>query len=532
MGSMTDSNPPSPAPESSRKSVLRGAGIMSLMTALSRVLGLVREQVRSFYLGTGMESDAFGIASVLPNLLRRLFAEGAMTAAFVPVFADFRRNRSPEELQSFLSQFITWLSFLVTLVTGVAYAATPWLIETLFPGFGVGTEKSQLTIVLTQVMWPYLILVSLAAVAQAVLNSFRIFAPSAFTPVLLNLLIIGTVVGFQEYFETPAHAFAWGFVLGGMAQLGFQIPYLSRQGLSIRLEWTLGPGVKRVLRIAAPGIFAAGIYQVNVLVAQFVAASLPEGAVASLQYSLRLQELVLGLFAISITTVILPVMSDQVVTKDTEGVKDTLGFATGLVALVTLPASVGLWLLGEPIVSVLFEFGAFDSESTSKTVSALQFHAAGIFFIAWSRIVTQVFYAQEDLKTPTLVAGGVMLFHGILCFVLAEPLQQGGIALAGGIAALVNGVILWGFLGRKMGTLVSPELVQGLGKTIVATAVMGVCLVGVERFFPVPDSRVSQLIWLFAQVGVGIAVFFGMAKGLGSSELREVAQVVRRRRMP
>ena len=252
-------------------------------------------------------------------------------------------------------------------------------------------------------------------------------------------------------------------LLGGVAQLGFQIPYLKKQGLRIRLKWTLGPGVKRVLRIAAPGIFAAGIYQVNVLVAQFVAASLPEGAVASLQYSLRLQELVLGLFAISITTVILPVMSDQVVSKNTEGSRKRC-FATGLVGFVTVPASVGLWLLGEPIVSVLFEFGAFDSESTAKTVSALRFHAAGIFFIAWSRIVTQVFYAREDLKTPTLVAGVVMVLHGMLCFALAGPLEQGGIALAGGIAALFNGGVLWWMLGRKMGALVSSELMVGIVK--------------------------------------------------------------------
>lgn len=523
----------SPEKPNERKSVLRGAGVMAVMTALSRVLGLVREQVRGYYLGTGMASDAFGIASVLPNLLRRLFAEGAMTAAFVPVFADYRKNHTPEELNLFLSRFMTWLSFAVTAVVVVAMAITPWLIEVLFPGFGEGTEKSQLTINLTLIMWPYLLLVSLAAVAQAVLNSYRIFAPSAFTPVLLNLVIIGTVVGFQDSFENPSMAFAWGFVGGGICQLLFQIPYLGRLGFSLRPLLTLGPGVGRVLRIAIPGVFAAGIYQINVLVAQFVATSLEEGSVASLQYSLRLQELVLGLFAISVTTVILPVMSDQVVEKNLDGLKDTLRFATSVVAFVTIPASIGLCLLATPIVQVLFQFGAFDVHSTEMTVFALYFHTLGIFFIAWSRIVTQVFYAMENLKTPTIVAAGVMLFHGILCFVLAGPLKQGGIALAGGIAAACNGLALWWLLRKVIGPLGTSELLGSLGRTCVSGIAMGGAIYAGISWFPVEDfaTRSEQIVGLIALIGLGGGVFFLMSKWMKSPELEDVLDLVRRRRI-
>jgi len=521
----------SPSNQTERSSVLRGAGIMTLMTALSRVLGLVREQVRSYYLGTGMASDAFGIASVLPNLLRRLFAEGAMTAAFVPVFADYRKNHTREELNLFLSRFVTLLTFAVTGVTLVAFAITPWLIETFFPGFGVGTEKSELTALLTRVMWPYLILVSLAAVAQAILNSYRIFAPSAFTPVLLNLTIIGVVMGFHDSFESPAMAFAWGFVGGGACQLLFQIPYLRKQGITIRPEFSIGPGVKRVLLISLPGVFAAGIYQINVLVAQFVATSLEEGSVASLQYSLRLQELVLGLFAISVTTVILPVMSDQAVAGNRDGLKDTLKFATQVVGFVTIPASIGLFLLATPIVQLLFQFGEFDQQSTSMTVFALYFHTLGIFFIAWSRIVTQVFYAQEDLKTPTIVAAGVMLLHGGLCFVLAEPLAQGGIALAGGLAAAVNGVALWILLRGKIGSLGTGDLLFSLGRTAVCSVVMALAIQGVMPLLPLGGDRLQQGVSLGILIALGGFVFFAMAKLLKSPELNEVITLVRRRRM-
>ncbi len=520
------------SPKTERRSVLKGAGVMTAMTALSRVLGLVREQVRSYYLGTGMASDAFGIASVLPNLLRRLFAEGAMTAAFVPVFAEYRKKHTKEELSLFLSRFVTLLSFVVTGVMILGMVLTPWLITTLFPGFGDGTEKTELTILLTRIMWPYLVLVSIAAIAQAVLNSYRVFAPSAFTPVLLNLVIIATVVGFQDRFEDPSHAFAGGFVGGGVCQLLFQLPYLRGRGISFRPQFSVGPGVRKVARIFIPGVFAAGIYQINVLVAQFVATTLQEGSVASLQYSLRLQELVLGLFAISVTTVILPIMSDQVVEEDHGGLKDTLGFATGIVGFVTIPASVGLVLLATPVVQALFQFGAFDANSTQMTVFALYFHAIGIFFIAWSRIVTQVFYAMKDLKTPTFVAGGVMLLHAALCFVLAEPLAQGGIALAGGVAAAVNGVALWWLLRGKIGILGTRSILVSLGKSVVGASIMGVAIWAALPYLPLTteDPRWLQLVSLLGVVVVGCVLYGISAKMMGCSELDDLVDLVRRRK--
>ncbi|NUN15941.1 MAG: murein biosynthesis integral membrane protein MurJ [Myxococcales bacterium] len=521
-----------PQPQNeARRSVLRGAGVLTLLTAFSRVLGLVREQVRGYYLGTGAASDAFGLASVIPNLFRRLLAEGAMTAAFVPVFAEYRRRATQSDTNLFLSRFFTLFSFLVTIVTIAGVLVTPWFLKTFFKGFGDVQGKLELTIILTQIMWPYLLLVSLAAVIQAILNSYRIFAPSAVTPVLLNLVTIGIVMLCADWFPDPSYAFAIGFVAGGMLQLGFQIPFLRGHGLKILPRWSLDTGVRKVISTFIPGVFSAGIYQVNVLVSQFVASTLSQGAVASLQFSLRLQELVLGLFAVSVTTVVLPVMSDQVVDRDFHGVKDTLGFSIGLVTFVTLPASVGLILIGEPLVRLLFEWGAFDRTSTHMTAYALYFHAGSIGVIALSRIISQVFYAMKDLRTPTLVAFVVMLVHAGLCVGLAIPLAHGGVALAGGIATTINIVLLWIPLRIKLGRMGTRKIITSISKITLASTVMGITVWSLGWVFePMEiESRIQLGMTLLGMMGAGIVVFLACARLFRANELVEVVNLVRRR---
>lgn len=502
------------------------------MTAISRVLGLVREQVRSYYLGTSHASDAFGIAALLPNLLRRLFAEGAMTAAFIPVLADYRHRGDPRALNEFLSRFVTLFSVLMVLVTAAGIALSPWLVPLLFPGFTAVEGKTELTVALTLITWPYLLSVSLAAVAQALLNSYRIFAPSAFTPVLLNLTIIGTAVLFESFFPSPAHAFAWGFTLGGVAQLVFQIPFLRGRGLKVRLDFRAGPGVRRVAAIVIPGTFAAGIYQVNVLVSQFVATQLQPGSVSSLQFSVRLQELVLGLFAVSLTTVILPVMADQAAQGDRDGLKDTLRFGASLIAFVSVPATVGLILLATPIVRLLFEFGAFDARSTSMTAYAVIFHAAGIYPVAMSRVTTQAFYARKDLRTPTIVAAIVMVLHAVLCFALAEPLSHGGIALAGGLAAAIHTFLLWRVLRKQLGALGGRELAVSALKIGAASASMGAAVWGFVMAVPSAGigSRPLLGLWVLAAVTIGVVVFFFTARWLQCPELTTVREFIARKR--
>ncbi len=514
--------------KSARRTLLRGAAAMAIMTALSRVFGLVREQVRGYYLGTSHASDAFGVASMVPNLLRRLFAEGAMTAAFMPVFATYQR-RSPAERNAFLSEFFTLLTAMVTAIVVVGIAVTHWLVPLLFPGFASVPGKIELTVWLTRLMWPYLAFISVAAIVQAVLNHFRVFAPSAFTPVLLNVSIIASAVLLHDAFANPATAFAVGFTAGGAAQLLFQLPFLRGRGLRIRLRFRAGPGVRRVLRIFWPGTFAAGIYQVNVLVAQYVASRLPEGSVSSLQYSVRLQELVLGVFAVSLSTAILPILSDHVVAGEHGEARKTFAFAVRAAAFVCIPATAGLLALATPIVQVLYGYGAFGARSVEMTRFAVLFHAVGIFPVAVQRLVAQPFYAMQDLVTPTLVAAGVMVVHAVLCFALAGPLAHGGVALASGLAAALNAGVLWWLLRRRLGPLGSAALAVGLVRIGAAAGLMGLGLAWLVSVWPAPAGRWALAGRTGALVAAGAVAYVAILAVLRAPELGEVARWVRRR---
>lgn len=524
-----------------RRSLLRSAGVMTAMTLVSRVLGLVREQVRAHYLGTGPASDAFGLAVLIPNLFRRLVAEGAMTAAFVPILAEYVRRGRDEETRAFLSRFFTLLTAAVAALTVLGVVLTPWIVETFFAAeFGQVPGKVALTIALTQVMWPYLFFVTIAAFLQAVLNTKKVFGPSAFTPVLLNLSIIVLGVALADVLPDPSYALAAGFLAGGVLQIAFQIPFLLRWtdlrfGLDRRV---FGEDTRRVLRVMAPGAFAAGIYEVNVFVSQLIASRLEGGSIASLQYGIRLQELVLGLFVVSVAQVILPTLSEKTAAGDAEGVKDTLAYASGLMAFVTYPATAALVLLGVPIVSLLFEFGAFDADSTFKTAFALWFYAIGLFPTAMTRVQTQVFFARKDLRTPTLVSAISAAVNIALCvaltglFPFTGAFEHGGIAAAGSIASAVSAVTFAVILRRRLGP--GAGLVAALsrhGRLLLATAAMALALFSQLVLWPPDpdDGRLLLGIWVAVACVAGAAVYLAACRALGVDELRGVFSALRRR---
>ena len=514
--------------------VLKSAAAITVLTFLSRILGLVREQVRGYYLGTGSSSDAFGLAATIPNLFRRLLAEGAMTAAFIPVFTGHVNRGDRKELLGFFSNFLSLFTFVTTLVCVLGIVCSPWLIETFFAsGFGKVEGKVALTIVLTQVMFPYLLIVSLAAVFQAVLNSFNIFTPSAFTPILLNLSIIILAALLHDVFPDPSYAFATGFLVGGMLQLAFQLPWFRRTGISVRLSFNWRhPGVKELIRVFLPGTFAAGIYQINVFVSQMIASSLAEGSIASLQYSVRLQELVLGVFVVSMTTVILPTLARQHAKGDDAAFGSTNRFSLQALAFVTIPASAGLIALRGPIVSLLFEQGEFDSYSTAMTSFAVLFHSFGIYFIASSRSLNQAFYAMKDLKTPTMVAGVAMVVNIAGCYLLSIPLEHGGIALANSASAGVTTALMFYLLSRRG---VEVGLAAHLGlvvRLLLASGIMVAALAGLQELLPA-DSAAGKLHLLgltFLYVAAGAAAFALAALVLARKELTEIFSLLKRRK--
>jgi len=494
-------------PEISRKRFLRSVSGQGILTLISRILGLVREQMRAFFLGASNESDAFGLAVMIPNLFRRLLGEGQMTAAFLPSLVEKIRAKDRQALRKFYSDFLGVFTFIVTIVVIVGYLITPWIIDTWFARANADTA---LTIRLTRVMFPYLGLVTTAAILQATLQAHHLFWPGAATPIFLNLSIIGCAYFFADSFEYKSYAFAMGFLVGGCIQLLFQVPFVLKKKFSLRprFGWR-NPSVRRVLRIFLPGILAGGIYQLQVLVSQGIAYSLGTGRVSALQYSIRLQELVLGVFVISVTTVVLPTLSAQIADDgdNSRAAEKTFAFSTSLMAMITIPATIGLLILGPSIIRLLFQYGAFTQHDNDLVYKALIFHSIGLLPIALSRNVMQVYYAKKDLRTPMLVSGYILIQHVILCLILSRTsLDHGGIALSTAIGATVNVGILSYLLNRSGFRIIDRSLGKRLLLCLVAAGIMFAGVWGIAWSFGLFDQQTTRLT---LGIGLGCAVLGG-----------------------
>jgi putative peptidoglycan lipid II flippase len=494
------------------RGILRSALGISLVTIASRVFGLLREWLRGYLLGTSASSDAFSIAFMMPNLLRRLVGEGAMTAAFIPVFSDYLERGDREKIDDFVHSFFTLVFlFLVILVAAALFAAP--VLKYFLPAFTRVPGKIQLTVYLTRLMFPYIFFISLAALTQAILNTFKVFLPSAATPILLNASIITVGLLLGRRVSDPAVALGIGVIAGGVIQFAFQLPYLFRKNIGFRfsLHFT-NPGVRKVFLLMVPGTIGAGVYQINAFVSQLIAARLQGGSVAALRFSNVLVEVVLGGFIISVSTVILPALSEKSSKGDREGMMQNLRFALRLVALITLPAAFGLIVLREPIVRMLFQYGSFTSRSTELVTYALLFQAPGLAGVGATRVVVQMFFAMKDTRTPVYVAAVSMAVNLALCYYLSIPLSLGGIALAGSISAVLNFLLLIIILKSRIGPVVDAEITRCALKSLAASAVMAGALhllLGAAAG-EMARSRLLGAGYTILLILAGLALFFGM----------------------
>ncbi|MED5465278.1 MAG: murein biosynthesis integral membrane protein MurJ [Myxococcota bacterium] len=516
-----------------RSGLLKAAMSMSVITLLSRVLGLVREQVRAHYLGTSMASDAFGIAFQIPNLLRRLVGEGAMSAGFIPVLSQYKEQEGETQAFTFARQFFNLSLILLVVIStlgvvgaGSIVAGFSWL-----SGQEISPEATDLTTSLTRWMFPYIAFVSWAALAQGILNTYRIFWVSAFTAVLLNIAIITSAIAFAQVLEEPAYGFGFGVLIGGCLQLFFQLPYVFRLGFRWKPDFRIGPGVKKALMLLVPTVFGAGVYQINVLVSQAIAWGLGNGAVSSLQYSSRLLELTLGVFAIALSTAILPSLAGDVANKETENVRQTLLYGIRLTCLVCFPVTAGLFLVRSETVSLLFERGSFSLDSTAMTAYALAFHIIGLTFIALSRVVLQVFYAFQDTWRPFWVALISMVVNLSLCYALAPHLSHGGIALANSASAAVQILLLGLLLKNHVSLKIDRLTLHSIGLSLITTALMAASVYGLQRYFQSEQLHGFKALALPYTVIVttGISVFVASCLLLKHPEIIELGQLVKRR---
>jgi putative peptidoglycan lipid II flippase len=513
--------------------LLRSTAAVALPTLMSRILGYLRDMLQAFYLGTGRSADAFTIAFLIPNLLRRLTGEGAMTAAFVPVFTEQKKEKKKEELWKFANAFFFDLTLIMTFITLVGIICSPLLVKVFAPGFKDIEGKWELTTVLTQIMFPYVFLISLAALAMAILNSFHKFFVPAFTPVLFNLSIITAAVFFARSAEEPAFVFASGVIVGGLLQLAIQIPFLWRKGMRFKFGLTFRhPAVRKVARLMVPGIFGAGIYQINFMLSRMISSLLEEGSVSSLYYASRVQELTLGLFSIALSIALLPTFSELSAQRDFPGIKRTLNFSFKLIFLVTLPAMAGLLVLSRPIVQVLYERGVFDASSTAMSASCLFFFAFALPFISGVKILAPAFYSLKDTKTPVIVAFFVMLVYITLSFLLMNPLRVGGIALALSLSSVLNFTMLFFLLEKKIGRIKK----RSIGKTALLSGfnafVMGAAIWFFINQFDFQNLIFLKQLWiLLAAVCGGILIYVLLHLLFNHEDLRSLRGIFSREKI-
>jgi putative peptidoglycan lipid II flippase len=438
---MSDESSPVAATAGERSGrMLREGGKLSLLTMASRVLGLLREMTRAAFMGTGWLADCFGVAFTLPNFLRRLFAENSMTAAFIPTFTGYLAEGDDKATKEFLSSIFTVLVFLVGIAVALGVAFAPWIVL-LFRSDHYGEMA-----LLTQIMFPMLALVAVAAFLQGILNSIGVFTPSAMGPILFNICWIAVPYLVGSLLGNPARAMAVGVTIGGVAQALCQLPAVLKAGyrfgfISLRSAFR-NPGMKRVFALIAPTIVGMAAYQINIFVSTYLATNSGTGSVAGLQYSLRLQELVLGVFVISLGTVLLPDLAGAARAEDWDSYSGSLSRGLRAMLLITLPIAVYSMIVGEDIVTLLFRHKEFGPESVRLTTSIFFWHMSGLAFIAMNRVMAPAFYARGDTKTPTWAGLISVAINILLAFALVAPLKAPGIALALSGASAANTLVL------------------------------------------------------------------------------------------
>lgn len=512
------------------KKLLKSGIVVSSMTLLSRILGLVRDVVVANLLGSGLAADVFLFANRIPNFLRRLFAEGAFSKAFVPVLAEYNADNDPDKTREFIAKVSGTLGGLVTIVTLVAMIGSPviaalfgtgWFIDWLQDG--PNAEKFTQASLLLKITFPYLWFITFVALSGAVLNTLGKFGVMAFSPVLLNVAIIAVAISTADYFDSPDTALAWGVFLGGLLQFLFQIPFLKKEGLLVKPKWAWhDEGVKKVRTLMIPALFGVSVTQLNLLINQVIASFLITGSISWLYYADRLIEFPLGLFGIAISTVILPSLSRIAKQKDVDDVRkqmdfrQTMDWGVRMVLMLGVPAMIGIALLSQPLIMTMFMHGKFQLSDVVASANALFVMCFGLISYMLINVLANGFYAHQNTKTPVKI--GIIAAISNICFgVLAIPFGYIGLAMASVLSATVNASLLYRGLSRNNIYAFSRKTILFSLKLLVAGCIMGAV---VSYFMPALHqwailSLWGKIHWLAWLIVLAVISYFGSLIALG-----------------
>ncbi len=498
---------------SAKGRIARAAGLMSIATFISRILGYVKDMILARYFGATGMADVFFVAFRIPNLLRELFAEGSMSSAFIPVVTEYQTKHGRAEANRLVSTTFIFILIFVGIICALGIIFAPAIVSAIAPGFLKEPEKFSNTVLLTRIMFPFLLFISLAALTMGALNTRGVFFIPALAPAMLNIAIIVCVLTLSMQFTDPIVAVAIGVTAGGLVQFLIQVPSFFRQGYTlgsrVKGQGSRGwhPGLKRIGLLIIPSTAGLAVAQINIFISTILASYLAEGSITYLYYSMRLIQFPIGIFGVAMGMAVLPALSEHSVKGEMEKVKEDFSFALRLLFFITVPAMIGLIALNVPIVSTLFQRGKFEYAATIGTSDALMFYSLGIWAIVGVRVIAATFYSMQDTKTPVKVAAAAMIINVIFSLLLMKPMKHNGLAFANAIASGCNFVLLFYFLRKRLGGIGTKRILNSFTKTFIASAIMGLA----GWFIARNEIWSISEVWTMSGYGLKKAVYLGSA---------------------
>lgn len=498
--------------------LLKSLAAVSSMTMISRVLGFIRDAIIARYFGAGMATDAFFVAFKLPNLLRRIFAEGAFSQAFVPILAEYKSQQGEEATRTFIAYIAGLLTLVLAIVTVIGVIAAPIIILITAPGFTEPVEKFELAALMLRITFPYIFLISLASLAGAILNTWNRFSVPAFVPTFLNLSMIGFTLFASPYFNPPILSLAVAVIVGGILQLLYQLPYLKKIGMLVLPRLNLkDSGVWRVLKQMGPAILGVSVGQISLIINTIFASFLVTGSVSWMYYADRLMEFPSGVLGVALGTILLPSLSRSFSKGDIKQYSELLDWGLRLCFLLALPSAVALGILSKPLISTLFEYGQFTALDSDMTQQALVAYSVGLLGLMLIKVLAPGFYSRQDIKTPVKIAIMTLLLTQVMNLAFIIPLRHAGLALSISIAACFNAGLLFWQLRKKQ--LFKPQAgwFTFIAKIIIAVMMMSIVLWLGSELLPnwSTGSMLSRMSRLLLVVVAGIIAYFGMLTLLG-----------------
>lgn len=518
----------------SNEKLSKAAGTVSGMTLVSRVFGFFRDMVIAMAFGSSPSADAFFVAFRIPNMQRRILAEGAMTAAFIPVFTETLTKKGESVAWKLAANLFNILILVLSSASLLILIFSPAVITIFAPGFIDEPGKFELTVKLTRCMAPYLFFIGLAAFCMGVLNTLKVFALPAAAPISQNISMILSILFISPLMDEPIMGLAIGVVVGGALQLFIQLPAVLKKGMPF--EKTLNFKQKEVFKIArlmGPVILGIAVYELNIMIDTLIASLLPGGSISYLYYGNRLVQLPLGIFAVALGVALLPTLSGQAAKGNLKELVQTLGFSIRLILFITIPATVGLIILREPIINTLWERGEFLASTTDGTAIALLYYSIGLCAYSGIKIIAPAFYSLQDTKTPAKIGIYSMILNTVLNLLLMGPLQHGGLALATSIAALFNVALLIYYLRKRLGLMGGRKILRSTLKMALAALAMGIITyLGRENFFYNSDPLLIRLFVLTACISIGMLVYALLSHFMRNEEWRFLLGLTKKKFQP